>query len=309
MTMLTRCAACGTTFRITTEQLVSHQGKVRCGACGEVFNALQNLVHSRTAAEAEADASQRPDTTALDETSDQTTSVSTALAAPGHATADVVLNGPATLATNTNGRRNPSDAGGDEFVGSGGDGASVGSAPLDTALTTEPVLAEATPTAHDGVARRATKFPWWSLAGAVLAITALGAQAAYFYRNEAAARLPEAKPWLELMCKQVGCKVDVLRDAQAISIESSDLQADSANRNLLTLVALLRNRAGFAQDAPHLELTLTDAQDVLVARRVLAPLDYFAAAPFAAGSEIQMRIVIDAGQLKASGYRLYAFYP
>ena len=111
------------------------------------------------------------------------------------------------------------------------------------------------------------------------------------------------------MCKQAGCRIEVLRDAQAISIESSDLQADPANRNLLTLVALLRNRADFAQYAPHLELTLTDAQDVLVARRVLAPPDYFAAAPFAAGSEIQMRIVIDAGQLKASGYRLYAFYP
>lgn len=287
---------------------MSHQGKVRCGACGEVFNALQNLVHSRTAAEAEADASQRPDTTALDEASDQTTSVSTALAAHGHATADVVLNGPATLATNKNGSRSPGDADREEFVGSVGDGASVGSAPLATALTTELAPAEAS-TAHEGGARRATKFPWWSLAGAVLAITALGAQAAYFYRNEAAARLPEAKPWLELMCKQAGCRIEVLRDAQAISIESSDLQADPANRNLLTLVALLRNRAGFVQDAPHLELTLTDAQDVLVVRRVLAPLDYLAAAPFAAGSEIQMRIVIDAGQLKASGYRLYAFYP
>ena len=147
------------------------------------------------------------------------------------------------------------------------------------------------------------------MAGSVLAVTALGAQAAYFYRNETVARLPETKPWLELMCRQAGCKIEAPRDAQAISIESSDLQADPANRNLLTLVALLRNRAGFAQEAPHLELTLTDAQDGLVARRILAPRDYFATTQFAAGSEMQMRLVIDASQLKASGYRLYAFYP
>ena len=42
--MLTRCSACDTVFRIATDQLVSRQGKVRCGRCGEVFDALDMLV-------------------------------------------------------------------------------------------------------------------------------------------------------------------------------------------------------------------------------------------------------------------------
>ncbi len=50
MSMLTRCPACGTSFRITTDQLVSRQGKVRCGNCQQVFSALGSRVPTREAA-------------------------------------------------------------------------------------------------------------------------------------------------------------------------------------------------------------------------------------------------------------------
>jgi predicted Zn finger-like uncharacterized protein len=42
--MQTRCTACSTVFRITTEQLKLRQGRVRCGRCHYVFNALEALV-------------------------------------------------------------------------------------------------------------------------------------------------------------------------------------------------------------------------------------------------------------------------
>ena len=41
--MLTRCPGCATTFRVTPEQLKARQGKVRCGKCQAVFNALETL--------------------------------------------------------------------------------------------------------------------------------------------------------------------------------------------------------------------------------------------------------------------------
>ncbi|TBW58504.1 DUF3426 domain-containing protein [Marinobacter halodurans] len=44
---LTRCPHCDTRFRVTEEQLGIARGKVRCGNCMEVFNALE---HSETAA-------------------------------------------------------------------------------------------------------------------------------------------------------------------------------------------------------------------------------------------------------------------
>lgn len=281
--MLTRCAACSTTFRITTEQLVLRQGKVRCGTCGEVFNALQGLVRSDEADSlepaAQADAGSPP--------------LTSSLTAPDLTTAHLTLSAPASAVNS-------------------------GAAPLarDEASTAEsvpaavPALAAIEPAPTRSIEPAPTRsFAWWSLAGSLIALFGLAAQTAYFYRNEAAARIPEAKPWLEQMCQFALCQIEPPRDTQAISIESSDLQTDPANRNSLTLIALLRNRAGFSQDTPHLELTLTDAQDALVARRVLAPRDYFANAQIAAGSELPLRLLIDAGQLKASGYRLYAFYP
>lgn len=41
--METACAHCGCRFRLTEHQLKQAYGQVRCGECGEVFNALQAL--------------------------------------------------------------------------------------------------------------------------------------------------------------------------------------------------------------------------------------------------------------------------
>jgi predicted Zn finger-like uncharacterized protein len=163
---------------------------------------------------------------------------------------------------------------------------------------------------HDTPRKRG--FAWISMLGALLAGVALAAQATWFYRDKIAAAYPDAKPYLDTACAELGCRIKPPVDPQAISIESSDLQADQANRAVLILTAILRNRAAFNQALPMLELSLTDAQDQAVARRVLRPIEY---APdsqgptIGAGSELQVRVFVDAGSLKANGYRLYAFYP
>jgi hypothetical protein len=104
------------------------------------------------------------------------------------------------------------------------------------------------------------------------------------------------------------------RRVELMSIEASDLQADTTNTNVMVLSATLKNRAVFSQQHPLLELTLTDAQDQPVVRRVLSPQDYIgksvnAQAGFAANSEIAIKVFIEGSQVKATGYRLYLFYP
>lgn len=47
--MLTRCPSCSTAFRVTPEQLKARAGKVRCGHCNSVFNALQTLEDAQPA--------------------------------------------------------------------------------------------------------------------------------------------------------------------------------------------------------------------------------------------------------------------
>lgn len=41
--MFTRCPACQTQFRVRAEQLRTAAGRVRCGACGEAFDAVSRL--------------------------------------------------------------------------------------------------------------------------------------------------------------------------------------------------------------------------------------------------------------------------
>jgi predicted Zn finger-like uncharacterized protein len=41
--MITKCPACDTTFRVTSEQLQARAGKVRCGRCMTVFDAAKAL--------------------------------------------------------------------------------------------------------------------------------------------------------------------------------------------------------------------------------------------------------------------------
>jgi hypothetical protein len=80
------------------------------------------------------------------------------------------------------------------------------------------------------------------------------------------------------------------------------------------MTATLRNRGAVGLAYPHLELTLTDAQDQVVARRALAPADYAGgtadlAAGIPANAEVAVKVFIDASATTQAGYRLYLFYP
>jgi len=49
MSLITRCPACATTFKVVPDQLRISDGWVRCGQCTEVFDATANLVEEGTA--------------------------------------------------------------------------------------------------------------------------------------------------------------------------------------------------------------------------------------------------------------------
>jgi len=43
VSLVTTCPSCGTSFRVTPEQLAAHRGDVRCGHCQHIFSALKQL--------------------------------------------------------------------------------------------------------------------------------------------------------------------------------------------------------------------------------------------------------------------------
>jgi hypothetical protein len=143
------------------------------------------------------------------------------------------------------------------------------------------------------------------------------AQGLYRFRAELAASTPQARDPLRALCRPFGCEVPLPRRPELMSIDSSELQADSRREGLIVLNAVIRNRARFPQDYPALELTLTDEIDRPVLRRVLTPRDYLergrgdelVGQGIAAGSEAALRIFLDTSRTRATGYRLYLFYP
>ena len=153
----------------------------------------------------------------------------------------------------------------------------------------------------------------FSLAAILLSLCLAG-QAIFHFRGELAVAFPRLAPSLEAFSKAFGRRVPLPRQIDLITIETSDLQTDATRGNLLVLNATLRNRAPYDQDLPALELSLTDTQDVAIARRVLFPPDYLperlaARKAFPASSDLPVRLWIEARDLTPAGYRLYVFYP
>ncbi len=162
--------------------------------------------------------------------------------------------------------------------------------------------------------RRAT---WLWAVAVLLSVLVLVAQFGYRFRAELAASYPVAREALVALCRPLGCDVPLPRHPELMSIDASELQADTRRDGLIILTASIRNRARFAQDYPALELTLTDENDRPILRRVLAPRDYLEAPRSAelmrqgisGGSEAALRVYLDTSRTRAIGYRLYLFYP
>ena len=197
---------------------------------------------------------------------------------------------------------------------------------LRSARALDPPPPEAPPAKPDTAVDYENRFAWetkrprsrlWVILGGIaipVLVLALLAQALFHFRDTLAANSPTLKPMLVRACAAVGCTIQPLRSVSALSIDASDLQADPAHRGLLVLTATIRNRAPFAVGFPHLELSLTDAQDQVVVRRALAPVDYVGgtadtAAGIAGNSEVPVKIFIDASATTQAGYRLYLFFP
>jgi len=151
------------------------------------------------------------------------------------------------------------------------------------------------------------------IASFVLMLALIG-QSAYIFRNQIAAWVPEAKPYLSFACELIDCQVSLLAQIDSVSIESSELQALSQQKNMFALTILLRNYSATEQAWPNIELTLNDANERTLVRRIFTPRDYLPSKQdmvkgFAANSEQPVKVPFELLQLKASGYRVYLFYP
>lgn len=147
----------------------------------------------------------------------------------------------------------------------------------------------------------------------ILLIAAL-LQGTYIFRNQIAGWFPQAKPALINACELLGCRIDLPAQIDQVSIESSELQTLANDKDTFVLTTLLRNYSSTYQEWPHIELTLNDTNEKALLRRVFTPADYLNNSEdvrigFSANSERSVKLSFELSQLKASGYRVYLFYP
>jgi predicted Zn finger-like uncharacterized protein len=336
MSLATRCTACGTIFRIVEDQLRVSDGWVRCGRCAEVFDARELLfdieresppawpVPFTSSAPAPLAVAPAPEPESEPPAPPPREEAPT----PARA-ADPEPNFDATVAMPL----------GPEYD------ATV-AMPLDAAegdrfepRWVEPGLADAAlHRADDAPAKPASKSPRerlepdavlpefvrkaqagerWKRPGVRLALGALGVlllatlglQATWHFHDAIAALYPGTKPLIEAICQPVGCKVGPWRRSEVLDIESTAL-TQIGNRNAYKLALTVRNKSSVEVATPWIELTVSDAAGVLVARRVLAPAQLSPALDhLAPEAEQGFSLNFTTGPQRVSGYTVNVFHP
>lgn len=139
--------------------------------------------------------------------------------------------------------------------------------------------------------------------------TALAAQVAVHERNRVAAVAPQLRPLLLALCEPLGCELAPLRQISEVVIDSSSF--NKARGDSYVLAVTMKSRSTVALEMPAVELTLTDAHDQPVLRRVLLPAEMGAPQELAAGGEwsASVSVLVTTGGARVAGYRLLAFYP
>lgn len=307
MSLITRCPACGTMFKVVPDQLRISEGWVRCGHCAEVFDASVDL-HEDVSPEPEpaGEPAAEPDefhsslNTELGEALPDDGPDSEQLEAEAQVLRETPLDRPFELR-----RQDP-----------GGEVAQ----PLPSRFIPAPE-SELEPELHDlSFVRQARTQEFWRRPGIralmlFLLLTLgllLAAQIGVYDRDRLAAAWPALRPWLSRLCVPLKCRIAPPRQIDAIAIDSSSFNRLGGEAYRLNFT--LKNQAAIPVAMPALELTLTDGQDQPLLRRVLLPADLGAdAGVIAAGAEWSGSLPVAAESngsgARIAGYRLLAFYP
>jgi predicted Zn finger-like uncharacterized protein len=319
MSLITRCPACQTMFRVVPDQLRISDGWVRCGQCEEIFDASLHLLLNQPAeapiAPRQVDLPELPDelsqpddteflepTVTPQETADQwpqplrdSEALEVAEDYAQESEPDELQNSASAVTPDL-----------DVEIGS----FSVNEG-VPQAVLVEPQVSFLK--TENGLSFWGRTSVRWTmgLLGLML-LLGLALQVLVHERNRIVALEPSTKPWMQMLCDALNCTLSPLRGIESIVIESSSFARVRGESHQLSFV--LKNTSDMALALPSMELTLTDAQDQVVTRRVFEASELGATGKLlVAGAEWSgaATIAVDTGSKaeRVAGYRLLAFYP
>ena len=153
----------------------------------------------------------------------------------------------------------------------------------------------------------------WLIAINGLLLLAAILQSAYFLRSKIAADYPQFKPYLVQACERLHCEIHLPQQLDLLSIDDSDMQESDAYRDVIDFSSSIINNANHVQAYPNIELTLTDAEDKPVLRKLVKPQEYLqtgtdVAKGIGAHDEERIKLAIDVRALSVAGYRVLLTY-
>lgn len=340
MSFITRCPSCGTAFRVVPDQLRISEGWVRCGHCQQVFDAtldLQPWWPGTAEVALKADAAAEP--AATDAPSSQSSEPVLSLQVQEDRPLEPEAAAPDAerLADEAAPRLEPQG----EVAPPGPDaepmahGAGEAPQPAFEAVPDVQALSPAAETIERSPAwplhaesdtapslsfvRQAEQRARWRrpVVRAGLAVSTLGlglllsGQILLHWRDALAARVPALTPLLQSICRPLQCEVRAPRQIDSVQIDTSTLQRSAPGQ--YTFEVVLKNTASLTVLTPALELTLTDANDRVLLRRVFLADEWPQPLPtLPAASEHTVRLdwqLDDPLAQSLSGYRALLFYP
>ncbi len=292
MSLITRCPACQTLFKVVPDQLRISEGWVRCGQCGEVFDASSQLLPSD------------PVVATL-----QDTDSAWEQPLPEAQTADVnefAAKTPAADPINEPQRDPPLEP-----------ETRLEIDPNDLVDPDRQSIAELhspsfllTPDPASGKRKSFSRVGWMGLC--LLLLIGLAGQVALRERDRIVVLQPGLKNLFLELCRPLKCVLSPLRQKDAVVIDGasfSKIRPDTYRLNFT-----LKNTATTALAVPALELTLTDSLDQPVLRRIFLAAELAnQTESLAAASEwttsLTMLVKTAGMAERIVGYRLLAYYP
>ncbi len=282
MSLKTRCPACDTVFKIVPDQLKVSKGWVRCGRCAEVFDAA---AHAAVTDEA----TPWPQTNPSEALAQSTATIAR--------NTEIIPKNIALEATNTKAT--------DDLL------------PINEKLETDLSFV-----------RVAKNKAFWKQSQVISSLRAacvglaglLFIQVVFSQRNRLVAAHPPLASSFESVCQVVGCKIEPFKNIDAFKIDSSSFQkvpavnSDTAQADVFALKITLKNNSDLPLAMPAVELTLTEAGDKPVLRRVLLAKELgFNGVTLAENGEwageLMLAVRPNPTVSPVSGYRVLLFYP
>ena len=330
MSLITRCPSCQTSFRVVPDQLRMSEGWARCGQCSEIFDATSSLQDDAlpqigggdAVVDVNIDEGVEAKQSAVVESTTESISNTESLPQPASAKLNVATDEAmalkAALQEIVSARQSLNDVSeSDNLSGTTNAGQSV-NASTSTSLVQQQANEAEAPSFLRELPDSPQRFAWhktWvrvSLALVCLVLSALLlVQGAVHERDRLATLFPQAKPALEAACGYLNCTVSTLRQIDAVLVESSTFSKIRNDTYRLSLA--IKNTAPYELAMPAVELTLTDAQDQAMLRRVISGAEVNLANRLAANSEwtgaIDLSLRSVNGTERIAGYRVLVFYP